>query len=121
MEHFHNAVNEFFVGLAAVQLYRQDNVFIHVQHWHKVVVLENKADLPAAKNRKLVGGHSRNFPAVYFNAARGRVVKPAHHVQQRGLAAARCPHNRNKFPALNGKINAVQSLDKTVAAAVIFF
>ena len=44
-QHLHHFFHKLLVYLVSVQLHRQHNVFEDIQHRHKIVVLENKADL----------------------------------------------------------------------------
>ena len=80
-----------FVRRVAVQLDGQDDVLIHVQHRHQVVVLEHKADLPPPEDGQFLIPHGREFFAVHRDGAAGGAVQPAQHVEQGGLAGAGGP------------------------------
>ena len=46
-------VQKLLIHRVPVQLHRQDDVLIHIQDGNKVIVLEDKADVAAAKDGKL--------------------------------------------------------------------
>ena len=85
---YENIVQKLLIHRVPVQLHRQDNVLIHIQDGNKVIVLEDKADVAAAKDGELFVVHLRQFFVPDNHIAGSRGVQPAHHVKQGGLAAA---------------------------------
>ena len=81
----HNLVHELLVCRVAVQLHRQDNIFIDIQDRDKVIVLEDKTDVAAAEDGQLlVILFASSSPRTMTLAGRGR-IQPAHHVKQGGF------------------------------------
>ena len=107
-----------FVRRVAVQLDGQDDVLIHVQHRHQVVVLEHKADLPPPEDGQFLIAHGREFFAVHRDGAAGGAVQPAQHVEQGGLAGAGGAHHRHEFALFHGQIDPVQGPDLRIAGAI---
>jgi hypothetical protein len=92
----------------AAEVHRQHDVLDQRERRQELEELEDDPDVAAAPlgqlrlaervHRRLADGH----------AAGGRPVDARDHVQQRGLSAARFPHQRNKFAAINGQVNAFE-------------
>ena len=88
---------------------------------NKVIVLEDKADVAAAKDGKLFVVHLRQFFDPDNHIARSRDVQPAHHVKQSRLAAAGGSHNGHKFAVLHGEVHTVKGAGDVRLCAVILF
>ncbi len=84
-------VQKLLIYRVPVQLHRQDDVLIHIQNRNKVIVLEDKADVAAAKDGKLFIVLLCQFFAPDDHGSAGGSVQPAHHVKQGGLARRMFP------------------------------
>jgi len=114
-------VQKLLIHRVPVQLHRQDDVLIHIQDGNKVIVLEDKADVAAAKDGKLFVVHLRQFFVPDNHIARSRGVQPAHHVKQGGLAAAGGSHNGHKFAVIYREVHAVKGAGDIRLCTVILF
>ena len=56
-QHIHNIVHKTRICRIAVQFHRQHNIFVYIQNGNEVIILKDKADIAAAKNRKLLVIH----------------------------------------------------------------
>ena len=117
----HHAVHKVLIYRVAVQLHGQDDVFIHIQDRHQIVVLKDKADIAAAEDRQFFIVLLCQFVAPDDYAAGGGRIKSAHHVKQRGFAAAGGSHHGHKFALLHGKVHTVQSAGNVGFNAIILF
>ena len=101
-------VQKLLIHRVPVQLHRQDDVLIHIQDRNKVIVLEDKADVAAAKDGKLLVVLLCQFFASDNHGSAGGSVQPAHHVKQGGLVAAEVPANGHKPTVIYGEVHAVK-------------
>ena len=106
------------VRLLPVQLDGKDDVLIHVEHRHQVVVLEHKADLPAAEDGEGLVLEGKDLPPVHGDGAGGGPVQPAQHVQQGGFAGTGGPHHRHELPFFHGEVHPIQGADLGLPRAV---
>ena len=83
--------------------------------------LEDKADVAAAKDGKLLVVLLCQFFASDNHGSAGGSVQPAHHVKQGGLAATRGSHNSHKLAVLHGEIYAVKGAGNVRFCTVILF
>ena len=116
-----NLVQKLLIHRVPVQFHRQDNVLIHIQDRNKIVVLEDKADVAAAEDGKLLGVHFRQLFVPDNHIAGSRGVQPAHHVKQGRLAAAGGSHNGHKLAVLHGEVHTVKGAGDIRFCAVILF
>ena len=79
------------------QQQRQFHVPLRRQHRHQIVKLEDEADVPRAPRGQFAVGQLVHALAGDAHRAFGGPVQPADQVQQRALARARRPHQRQKF------------------------
>ena len=80
--------------------------------------MEHKTDAPAAEDGQLVIPQRKNIVAIDQYLAVCRAVKPAEHVQQRGLARTGGTDHRDKLAAFHRKIDAGQRVYGGIARAV---
>ena len=85
---------------------------------HKIVHLENVADVPAAIERQRPVGHVRQLPGPEPGAARTRLVQPAQDVHQGRFAAARSPQQDDERTASDTQRHAPQGMNLDLAHAV---
>ncbi len=52
-QHFHDFIHKPLVHGITIQLHRQDNIFIDIQHRNKIVILKDKPDVTSAEDGKL--------------------------------------------------------------------
>lgn len=91
-----------------IQLHRQNNIFINVQHRNKIVILKDKTDVASAEDGKLFILEFRQFFSFYFDTAGSWPIQSAHHIQKCGFSTARSTNNSHKLPILNGEGYAIQ-------------
>jgi hypothetical protein len=84
------------------------------------VLLEDKADLLVADVGELVVVEVGHAHAVQQILAAGGLVEAADDVHQRGLAAARGPHDRHHLALADGERDAAEGMDLHVAHGVGF-
>ena len=83
--------------------------------------LEDKADVAAAKDGKLLVVLLCQFFAPDNHIAGSRGVQPAHHVKQGRLAAAGGSHNSHKLTVIYGEVHAIKGAGNVRLCAVILF
>ncbi len=120
MQRVEQFVEAVFVLCPAVQIPRQQDVFLCGQNRDQVVELIDDADLTAAEDRQLVGVHRADVLTVHQHLAACRTVNAADQVHERALAAAACADNGDKLALLNAQINIVHRADGVLARAVGF-
>ena len=120
MQRVEQFVEAVFVLCPAVQIPRQQDVFLCGQNRDQVVELIDDADLTAAKNRELVGIHRADVLTVHQNPAACGAVNAADQVHERALAAAARADNRDKLALLHAQIDVIHRTDSVVARAVGF-
>ena len=84
-------------GRQAGQQQRQLDVALRRQHRHQVVELEHEADGRGAPFRQCAAAELVDALAADADAAGGRRVEPADQVEQRRLAGAGRPHQRQEI------------------------
>ena len=87
------------------------NVLFNGMLRQEVERLKDEADLLAADARKFGVVQGRDIYAVKMIRAASRTVEAAKQMQQRGFAGAGRPHNCEKFPFGNLKVNIMQRGD----------
>mmetsp|Transcript_67299 Transcript_67299/g.186139 ORF Transcript_67299/g.186139 Transcript_67299/m.186139 type:complete len:242 (-) Transcript_67299:1016-1741(-) len=100
------------------QQQRQLDILLRRQRRHQVVELEHEADLGRppfgqGRTRELVDA----LTAHGDGTAAGR-VQPTHQIEQRGLARARGPHQRQELALLHVQVDVVQHLHRLLAPGV---
>ena len=90
--------------LRRLQIQAEGDVVVHVQVVEQGVLLEHRVDAA------LVGGDARHVLALEQHLAGGGHFKPADDAQQRGLAAAGGPQQRDKFALADVQVDVVQHL-----------
>jgi len=98
---------------------RQRDVFDGVNARQQVVLLEDKADLLIADNRKIVVVQIRNKHGVEVILARRWRVQAADHVHQSRLARSAWTHNGNHLTREDLEVDAAQGWNDDLAKAVI--
>jgi len=94
------------------------STFFCGQHRHQVVELEHEADVAAAPVRELAAVHAVQALAFDLDLARRRRVEAADEIEQRGLARARRPHQRDEVALGDVEVDAVQHFDLLRSALV---
>ena len=94
--------------------------FIDIQNRHQVVILKDEANLSAAEDGQFLILEGEDFLAVHLDAAAGRAVQSAEHMQQGGFAGAGGANDGNKLPFLHREVDAVQRVNFIFAGAVNF-
>jgi hypothetical protein len=84
----------------------------------QVIALEHETECFAAQARELVAAERRHILSHEAVAAAGRAVEAAEDVHQRRLARARRAHDGDELPRVDRQVDAVQHLDRELAAAV---
>ena len=84
----------------------------------EVELLEDEADVPKAKIHQLLFVHLLQVLPRDHDAAAGGLFQPRHHVQQRGLAAARAADDADELPRVNIQVDPVQRPHPLFAHAV---
>ena len=86
-------------GVLPVQLHRQDDVFVDVEHGHQVVVLKDEADVPPAEDGQLfvVHGVQGLAPTVTVPLVGG--VQPTHQVEEVDLPEPEVPTTATNSPS----------------------
>ena len=74
----------------------------------QVELLEDEADPARAQRRQLVVTRGRGVEAVDPHLARGRTIERAHDLQQRRLAGARRPDDRQQLAAVHVEVDALE-------------
>ena len=74
----------------------------------QVVELEDEADVGRPPRGQLFGAHPGNLLSVDDDTAAGRRVEAGEDVEQGRLAAARRPHQRQKFARFDVEIDAFE-------------
>ena len=120
-QHLHDLNHEFLIHGVAIQFHRQNNVLMHIQNRHQIVVLEHKPNVAAAEDGKLLVVHLGQFLVPNHHAAGSGSIQTAHHVQQGGFAGTGCTHHRYKLSFLYGEGHTVQSAGNVRLSTVIFF
>ena len=92
-----------------------------IQDWNQIVVLEDKADIAAAEDGKLLIVHLRQLLIPHHHAAGGGGIQTAHHVKQGGLTGAGSADHRHKFALLHREVHAIQGAGNVRLCAVVFF
>src|SRR5262249_30319660 len=77
----------------------------------QVIGLEDEADMLATQDGGLLGPEPGGRMAADAHAAAGRGEHAAEHREQRGLAAARRPHQQGELAAGEREIDALERLD----------
>ena len=95
---------------------RQLDILVGRQHGQQVVELEDEADVPRPPAGELAFGHRRDFGVADADFAGRRLVEPGDQVEQRRLARAGRPHEREKFAGGDVERQVVQDLDRLAAA-----
>ena len=72
---------------APVQLDGQDDIFIGAEHWHQVIGLEHKPDLPPPEDGQFLVLQRENVLPIHQHRATGGAVQPAQDVEQGGFPA----------------------------------
>ena len=100
------------------QQQRQLDVLNRIQHRNQVVELEDESDVPAAPLGQLAFRQRCEVSSGHNHLARRRAVDAGDQVQQRGLARARRPHQRQELALRHFEAQAVEHRD-LLAIAVI--
>ena len=87
---------------------RQLNVLIHIEFVDQVEALEHEADVAFAELGTLFLLEAADLGAEEFIGTTGGIVQQAQNVQQRGLAAARRPHDGHELAVFDFKRDAIQ-------------
>ena len=98
---------------------RQLDVALGGEHRQQVVHLEHEADVVGAPVAELGVRQPVDREAIDFDGARGRPVETAEQVQQRGLARARRPHERDEVAARQIQVELLEHRHHFVAALVL--
>ena len=69
-----NLTDKLRISFPSVNFNRINNVFIHIENRQQIIILKNKADISAAKDRQLFILHFQEFFSSNNNAAGGRTV-----------------------------------------------
>ena len=107
-QHFHDFIHEMLINGITIQLHRQNNIFIDVQHRNKIVILKDKTDVASAEDGKLFILEFRQFFSFYFDTAGSWSIQTSHHIQKCGFSTARSTNNSHELPILNGEGYAIQ-------------
>ena len=99
---------------------RQRDVVADGQRRQQVEELEDEADLLAPHPRQLVVAQRRQIAIVERERAAGRPIHGAAEVQQRRLAAARRPHQRDEVAGLDVERHAGERGDPRFAGDIGF-
>ena len=83
--------------------------------------LEDKTDVAASKNGKLLVVLFGQFLATDNHGSTSGSVQPSHHVKQSGFSAAGCSHNSHKLAVFYGEVYTVQGAGNVWLCAVILF
>src|SRR5664280_981372 len=97
---------------------RQLDVALRRKHRHQVVELEDEANPRRAPLRKGARAELVEPLAADADAAGGRHVEPADHVEQRRLARAGRTHQRQEIALVDVEVDVVQHLHLLLAALV---
>src|SRR5579885_564869 len=95
--------------LADIQ--RHLDIFLRRQRGNQVERLEDHADFVVAHRRQLPLTHARNVHSIDQHLPRRRIVQPGNDAQQRTLARARRPDDREKLAAMNLETDASENID----------
>ena len=108
------------VGIGMVRAEGQADVLLQGQGVQKVAILKDKPQPFPAKLGQLTGGELGNALSIQQDVPGADGVNGGDAVEQRGLSAARGPHNGDERPILHGKAHPVQGLCHLVLAAIVF-
>ena len=96
---------------------RQLHVALGGQHGQEVIELEDEADVLRAPARQRRPAHAADVHAADLDRSLGGRVQPADQIQERRLAGARRPHQRQELAFGHIEIHAFQHLDALRPAA----
>jgi hypothetical protein len=102
----------------AGQQQRHFHVGFGAQHRQQVIKLENETDVSGAPVRQAAARQLIDTIAGDQHLAAGGLIQPGHQIQQRGLAGARRPHQRQELAAVDGQIDAMEHLHFLFAANI---
>src|ERR1700716_2811111 len=95
-KHVGDLLQERGIGLAQTGDVNRDlDVRARAERRQKIEFLKHESDLALAQPGALAVGESGEIHAVDSNASRIRAVQSAKQIKERGLAAARRPHDGN--------------------------
>ncbi len=78
------------------------------ERWQELEELKDDAHVAAAPQSPLAFGHLVDIPPADNHLARGGVIDPGQHIQQRGLATARLADQGHKLPVAHLQVDALQ-------------
>jgi len=118
-----NAFEPLFVtfGVFAVDDERQQDVFLGGQGRQQVEKLEDKPNVVSPGEGGLVFVHLGELFFAQRNFPFGGCIQPAQQVQQGRFAAARRPHDGDKFAFFHFEIDPGQCFDRVLTEFVMFF
>ena len=87
---------------------RQLDVLLRREHRDQIEALEHEADVARAPVRQLAAFHLLEVLARDRELAAVRAIEPADQVEQRRLARARRPQQRQQFPGPHVEVHVVQ-------------
>src|SRR5699024_9283467 len=96
------------------------DIFIDIEHRHQIITLEHKPDLSPPENAQSILLQPGNVFSIHKHTAPRRIIQSAQHMKQRRFSAAAGSHDGDKLASLHAEVHAVQSLYKTLSAAIIF-
>ena len=105
-------------GRGAVQLARQHDVLGGRQRRDQVQALEDVADRSPTQLREREPGQPAQAHSLDDDVTGCGGVEPAREVQQRRLAGARRPHDRDELAGLHSEVDTVERADRRLVVAV---
>src|SRR6266852_2437218 len=105
--------------LDAGEKHRQLHVALRRQARHKLVRLEDETEAFLPQQRQLVVREAGHLAAVDAVRARGRPVEAADDVQERRLARARGPHDREVVPVGDRQVDVAQGVHGAPADLIV--
>ncbi len=103
----------------AVNQERQRDVLFRREGRHEVVELKNETDLAPSDKRQLVILQQGKTLIAEFHFALGRLIEPAEQVEERGLARAARPHDRDEFAGIDGQVHPVERVHRHLAEPIL--
>ncbi|AJR09232.1 hypothetical protein H744_2c2576 [Photobacterium gaetbulicola Gung47] len=107
--------------IVPLQLHHELDIFQRGKNRQQAVVLENKADMVAAKSNQCLFVELADIAAIDMHTPRAWTIDPPDHIEQRCLARARWPHDRNKLTLFDRKIEIFYRMYGKITVRVIGF
>ena len=106
------------IETVAVNMLRDGDVAARVQRRQQIEPLKHEADLVAAQLGALRVVHGNEIVAVHQHVPARGLRQSSHHIEQRGLAAARGAHHGHEFARQHFEVDAAQRRNLHLSRAV---